>query len=528
MKLKIPSFIKKYKYLIAILILFILLRIPSLLEPYWVGDEGIYAAVAHGMRNGQVLYVDTWDHKTPGIYLIYYFFSFFNENQLFFLRLFNLTLGLLTVFITFKISKKYIQIEYNEPETNSNTLKKIIPYIASLLVTVFLGTPWLEGNIFNAENIFILSNAVAFLFFFKINITKSSENIKYILIGLMFGVGVFIKIHPIFDLAAVLVCILFLVKDSLQSKFKNILVILFFASLPLILTTIYYFLIGDINSLIESTLIYNFGYSDYVFEDSNSITLSFPVKILLLGLATTVTLALKRILKRGNTIWMLMLWLIFAIAAVYLPKRYYSHYSLQLIIPASILISIVIIKLLEFLKKKINLSLKVLSFLSILITLLMLSQFGQLEKSLLGSENIFSSTVYYEKGYGYMTGHIAQKDWFDHFYNTAEETKLLQAVNKYQDEYVFMWAKKPWLYPLANIKNPVKYVVEFHIEDHLVPEVITELEIDRVEIVIIDTHEDPPQELINYLQEEFMIIDSVLDGQFQIYQRKFANIATNT
>lgn len=50
---------------------FIILRLPSLFEPHWYGDEAVYAAVAHAIEKGRTLYVDVWDNKPPGIYFIY-------------------------------------------------------------------------------------------------------------------------------------------------------------------------------------------------------------------------------------------------------------------------------------------------------------------------------------------------------------------------------------------------------------------------------------------------------------------------
>ena len=52
------------------LILFYLLRLPSLIEPYWYGDEAIYLTLGEGIRHNLVLYRDIFDHKPPLIYLI--------------------------------------------------------------------------------------------------------------------------------------------------------------------------------------------------------------------------------------------------------------------------------------------------------------------------------------------------------------------------------------------------------------------------------------------------------------------------
>jgi 4-amino-4-deoxy-L-arabinose transferase-like glycosyltransferase len=49
----------------------LLIRLPSLVEPLGI-DQGLWASAARGMDRGDVLYRDVWDHKPPGIFLIYW------------------------------------------------------------------------------------------------------------------------------------------------------------------------------------------------------------------------------------------------------------------------------------------------------------------------------------------------------------------------------------------------------------------------------------------------------------------------
>jgi len=46
-------------------------RYPSLFEPRWYGDEGIFASVAENVRHGHMLYSGAWDNKPPVQYWIY-------------------------------------------------------------------------------------------------------------------------------------------------------------------------------------------------------------------------------------------------------------------------------------------------------------------------------------------------------------------------------------------------------------------------------------------------------------------------
>ncbi len=57
-------------WLLGILVLILVLRIPSFFEPYYYGDEMIYLTLGEGVRQGATLYKDLHDNKPPLIYII--------------------------------------------------------------------------------------------------------------------------------------------------------------------------------------------------------------------------------------------------------------------------------------------------------------------------------------------------------------------------------------------------------------------------------------------------------------------------
>jgi len=61
---------KDFICLFAIILLFVLLRLPTLYEPFG-RDQGIFATIASGLLEGKIPYRDLWDHKPPGIYFLY-------------------------------------------------------------------------------------------------------------------------------------------------------------------------------------------------------------------------------------------------------------------------------------------------------------------------------------------------------------------------------------------------------------------------------------------------------------------------
>src|SRR6266853_2828954 len=58
----------RHRWFIAISSAFVLLRIPSFVEPTWYSDAGTYSDIGWALNHGARLYVDVWDNKPPGIY----------------------------------------------------------------------------------------------------------------------------------------------------------------------------------------------------------------------------------------------------------------------------------------------------------------------------------------------------------------------------------------------------------------------------------------------------------------------------
>src|SRR4030066_557978 len=65
-KLHIPSL---PNWLIGVLALVFILRIPSFFEPYYYGDEMVYMTLGQGVSQSVTLYKDIYDNKPPLLYL---------------------------------------------------------------------------------------------------------------------------------------------------------------------------------------------------------------------------------------------------------------------------------------------------------------------------------------------------------------------------------------------------------------------------------------------------------------------------
>ena len=127
-------------YALGISFLFFLLRLPSLFEPFWYGDEGIYETLGLAISRGRVLYTQIWDNKPP---LLYYTYALFHGDQ-FLVRLLSLFVGISCILIFFALCQRIFNAQ------------KRSTFIATATFAILFGLPFIEGNIANAENFMLL------------------------------------------------------------------------------------------------------------------------------------------------------------------------------------------------------------------------------------------------------------------------------------------------------------------------------------------------------------------------------------
>src|SRR3989344_7555790 len=155
---------RQFWFVIFTSFLFFILRFPSLFEPLWYGDEGIYQVVGTSLNHGKLLYSQIFDNKPP---LLYWLYSIFQSDQ-FSIRLISLVFGALAVIMFFFLSKKLF-----------NNAKSNIPLLTTFIFAILFGLPTLEGNIANAENFMLLpiiASAILILDSQKTNLNRFSIN----------------------------------------------------------------------------------------------------------------------------------------------------------------------------------------------------------------------------------------------------------------------------------------------------------------------------------------------------------------
>jgi len=174
----------------ATLLLAFALRYPSLFEPRWYGDEGIFAAIARNMRSGSTLYGDAWDNKPPLIFFTYAGIQSLFGTGVFALHLVATVAVLATQVVVMAIALLIVGARR--------------AVVAGAIFAFAMGTPLLEGDLALTETFMILPSSLAVLtFVLAERRPEDRRTFAYVATGLLFGVAAGYKQVAVFDAAAV-------------------------------------------------------------------------------------------------------------------------------------------------------------------------------------------------------------------------------------------------------------------------------------------------------------------------------------
>ena len=427
------DFILKYKYCFIITLLFILLRLPSLFEPYWYGDEGIYLTLGQAIRRGSTLYSQIHDNKPPSLYYLAAIFP-----NLFGFR-FLLTLFMIpTVYLFHKLAKLF--------------LKEKTTRLATILFLIFSSIPLFEGNISNAENFMLLPTIAAFLIFLK-----AKKNIHYFIVSFLLGIAFTIKI-PVFIEFIFLFLWVFLenIKD-IKKKFWPLLLKLFIFGVGFLLPTIlwgtYFVYLGAGPQFLGSALLQNFSYlsswaTGTQTASASSGGLMTRLFFLFLYWLLTYIFYLRKKLSKNTTF--LLFWLSATLFGALLSTRPYPHYLIQSLPPLCILLFTFFLK-----KKDNNLFQKIFTALSIVTFVITIFSY---------KFYLYSTIKYYRNFYSFKSP-IARDAFFgDHVIVSQQIAGYVKNNTDYNDR-IFLWGDQSYIYAMANRLPPGRYTVAYHIVD---------------------------------------------------------------
>ncbi len=495
---------KKNLFLILVLpvLIFIVLRFPSFYESYWYGDEGIYAGVGHQLVDGKKLYQEVWDHKPPFIYLLFSGADLLGWPEgLIFLKGLSVILGILTIILVNKIF--------------ANRVEQLPRFIGLIFLSLFLGSTILEGNVVNAEIIFILFNLLGFFLLLKEK--------HFGLIGLLFYLSLMTKIPGTVEFGLILFIFIgvYLKEEGINSVIKKIVSLALGFFVPLTITLGFFYFQGTLSDFIYANITFNVFYS----VDKNNFTylagLNIPNTIIkLLSYAAILVYTWYGYLKRKlSKIGFLVINLFGAqFLSSLLSGKNYGHYFIQILPGASLVIGLILEKLkrIDF-KKRLNIAQLKYSFglLAMFFPLFIVMKGG----GKIGSYAPFHQ--YYTSFFrGYLLNQEKAKDNF--WWRNGEEVKNTKDFVEYfsqsypENEQVYLYTDKPWLAALTEKKLTNKYIVWFHLEyrkKHLEEEIEN---IARSDLVVIDKEVSILDPILSEVKANFEKVDNFKN--FDIYK----------
>ncbi|MEK7534180.1 MAG: hypothetical protein AAB600_02470 [Patescibacteria group bacterium] len=482
-------------FMLIILFFFFLLRLPSLFEPYWYGDEGVYQTLGNAIKNDRLLYRDIWDNKPPFIYLLY---SVFNSDQ-FATKLASLIAGLLSILVFFFLAKKL----FSPP---AGGLK--ICYFVTVIFAILFGLPLIEGNIANAENFMLLpviTSALLILYTTRDrSIHKTSSHKKssysylmlntysYYLIplsaGLLLSFAFLFKVVAIFDFTAfvVFVAIVRLGKRLSLKNIKNIKNQIISVSVgfiaPIILTTLFFLINGGLKDFLQATFIQNVGYVGYgnKFLIPQGLLL---LKAVFLSVFILYIFKIRKILSL-TTIFILI-WFAFSLFNAFFAKRPFPHYLLVLLPSFSLILGLI------FWDKKYQ---KIITLFLLIAMVFVFSNFHFFDKSIAYYKNFIMFIADKKSITSYET-------FFDKKTPIDYEIALFLKPKIRKNDSIFIWGNNPQVYKMVGVLPPGKYVVAYHITGYKDGILNTKNSISKVKpkfIVIMPDQHTVPFSLSGY------------------------------
>ena len=444
------------KWLFALLLVVLVLRIPSFFEPYSYGDEMIYLTLGEGIRQGVPLYSGIHDNKPPLLYILAAI-----AGSLFWFKAILAIWHLATVFLFWKLSEALFPKKLK--------LQKVATVIFAILTTI----PLLEGNIVNAELFMIGPIIGAFL----ILITRKLNFKNLFSAGILFSVATLFKVPASFDVPAIV--FLWLATSKLNKKnVRQIAVNTFYLAVgfltPIAATLAWYALRGALNEYATAAFLQNVGYlstwrpGDVAkpFLERNGPLI---LRAAIVGVGLAVLYWKKRVLSKQFIF--LTAWLLFSLFAVTLSERPYPHYLIQSVAPISLLLAIL------FTKKSSEQSLVIIPLLVAFFTPVYFKFW------------YYPTTPYYTRFIKFASRQISKDEYLASFGgNVLRNYKIADYITRLtrKEEKVFVWGDSPPVYALSRRLPPGKFVADYHMLDYSSPEeTIATLKSDMPTFIVV-------------------------------------------
>lgn len=310
-----------YIFLVVFVFFAIALRFLSFQYTVIDHDESSYLVIAQEILDGKILYVDVWDTKPVGIFLIFAAIIKLFGHSIFAIRLFaSLFIGF-TSFFLFLSLKRWGK-------------KNIFALIGGLSYLLFCSVhKWNFAA--NTEIFFNLFTAIALFFF-----SGKKNNLHFFLSGLFIGIGFIIKYFVLFDLTAfwLFYVLVFVKKEgvSLLNVLKKTISMGLGFIIPFASVFFYYYFSNYfeefvfVSFILPRNYVNSFNITKLFLFFAEFYLVYIPFVFLFI---IAIFKAKNRDLVYFSLLWFTMVWII-----ILLPGKFFHHYYFQLLLPLAFLI----------------------------------------------------------------------------------------------------------------------------------------------------------------------------------------------
>lgn len=474
----------KYEWIIFLIILVLVLRLPSFVMPHYYGDEEIYFVMGRAWRSGIPLYQAMFDHKPPLIYVL----AGIAPTMLAFR---GMLAGMMVIHTILFYKLTAIIWGKTRPK---------LAYLASLVFVIITTLPAFEGLTVNAELLMMVPVTASVLVLWS-----ASYAWQFAVAGLLGGIGWLFKIPVAADMVALGLYFFVFKKQTFLDAVKAIFSLAFVAYIvaflaPLALTFGYYYLKGTGSDYLATVLTVNLGYvsswstSTYTFNPFKS---GLVVRGVILFLYTTFLYLSRK--KLDKTFVFVALWLGFSLFGALLSARPYPHYLQELAAPFSLLIPYLFV------------AENVVTWLFIAVII---------STSVLVQKNIkfwgYPTLSVYKTYWEYATKKISWSEYLARFDNAPANYEVAKYLNEHlaSNSQIFVWGTDATIYNLTNrLPTGGKYIVSFHVHD-----------LKKYDYVMENLTKNSPEYIIILPGSgDFPELDALIEGKYAL-TKKIENV----
>lgn len=430
-------------------ILACLFRLPAFFLSVIDPDDSVYLLMARSLLDGSPPYIEVWDHKPPGIYLLFLISQVVLGKSIFAIRMLACVAVACTSYVLYRLGKILVKDGTK------------LGLIAGILYITFSSRGGALTS--NTEIFYIPFVTVSFylLFSWDLFLSEFRERPNYLrllTIGLLMGLALQIKQVVIFDLLALTIILTVIIYTRTKPNTKHLAQTLMkayaFFSIgvlsPLLLILTYFAVTGYIDIYIHSNFLANIAYGQVEypsFPHLMSILLKRFDRYLLLWFclfAMPIYFLFTKDTDHKEKKKMLFVaaWLSAGFLSLIYTKRLWNYYFLQLLPSLSLISSYMITRL--FLSDKVKSRIS-----TALILFIILGQsIVQIQP-----EFLRTATICY---YRYIQG-------IDHWGDTPAKVSSYLRQHIDEGDYIYVVDHEPIIYYLSHAKTPTKFVLPWWI-----------------------------------------------------------------